>query len=345
MEKITDTNPKKEKEEEEVESKVKSETETISIRVVREALEALNTGDVSRVHEFISPEYFNHESQVDPVRSKLRGPEEFIDTVKNLRSAFADLHYEEQETIASGDKVVQILTITGKHVENFFGIASPPTGNNISYQGVHIYRIGEDGKIVEHRAIRDDLKFMMQLGLVGPSSIQYEPLFRAWKGFMQSQMSHPPISKRSTDDESEVRSLYFQMIDGWNKGSGDLFAAPFAEDSDLVGFDGMHLRGRQEIASFHQQLFDTFVKGSRLVGKIRNVRFLTPDVAIMHAVGGTIMDGQIDIEPERNSVHTLVAMKGNDGKWRLAAFQNTRAQYIGRPEMSNELTEELRKEM
>ena len=82
-----------------------------------------------------------------------------------------------------------------------------------------------------------------------------------------------------------------------------------------------------------------------MVGKIRNVRFLTPDVAIMHAVGGTIMDGQTDIEPERNSVHTLVAMKGNDGKWRLAAFQNTRAQYIGRPDMSNELTEELRKEM
>ena len=182
MEKITDTNPKKEKEEE-VKSKVKSEIETISIRVVREALEALNTGDVSRVHEFISPEYFNHESQVDPVRSKLRGPEEFIDTVKNLRSAFADLHYEEQETIASGDKVVQILTITGKHTRNFFVI--PPTGNNISYQGVHIYRIGEDGKIVEHKAIRDDLKFMMQLGLVGPASPEYEQLFRAWKGFKQ----------------------------------------------------------------------------------------------------------------------------------------------------------------
>ncbi|HET6800795.1 MAG TPA: ester cyclase, partial [Nitrososphaeraceae archaeon] len=94
MEKITDPNPKKEREEEEeVKSKVKPETETTSIRVVREALEALNTGDVNRVHEFISPEYFNHESQVDPVRSKLRGPEEFIDTVKNLRSAFADLHY------------------------------------------------------------------------------------------------------------------------------------------------------------------------------------------------------------------------------------------------------------
>src|ERR671911_168116 len=345
MEKITDTNPKKEKEEEQVESKVKLETETSSIRVVREALEALNTGDVSRVHEFISPEYFNHESQMDPVRSKLRGPEEFIDTVKNLRSAFANLHYEEQETIASGDKVISILNVTGKHLGNFFGI--PPTGKDISYRAVHVHRIGNDGKIVEHKAIRDDLTFMVQLGLVGPSSTQYEPLFQAWKGFMRSQMSQSPpatSSKPSIDNnEVVIRSLYFQMIGGWNKGNGEAFASPFAEDADLVGFDGTHLKGRQEIASFHQQLFDTFVKGSRLVGKIRNVRFLNPDVAIMHAVGGTIMDGQTDIEPERNSVHTLVVMKGNDDKWHIDAFQNTRAQYIGRPDMSQALTEELRK--
>src|SRR5918995_5256486 len=344
MEKITYMNPKKGKEEKA--SKVRPETERetkeeTGIRVVREALEALNSGDISRVHEFISPQ-FNHESQVDPVRSKLRGPEEFIDTVKNLRSAFADLHYEEQETIASGDKVISILNVTGKHVGNFFGIA-PPTGHNISYQAVHIHRIGNNGKIVEHKAIRDDLIFMMQLGIVGPASPQYEQLFQAWKGFMQSQMSQPPISKLYADDEAKIRSLYFQMIDGWNKGSGDAFAAPFAEDGDLVGFDGTHLKGRKEIASFHQQLFDRFLKGSRLVGKIKSVRFLTPDVAIMHVVGGTIMDGQTDIEPERNSIHTLVVMKGNDDKWHIAAFQNTRAQYIGRPDMSQALTEELRK--
>ena len=343
-------NPKKGKEEKA--SKVRPETERetkeeTGIRVVREALEALNSGDISRVHEFISPQYFNHESQMDPVRSKLRGPEEFIDTVKNLRSAFANLHYEEQETIASGDKVISILNVTGKHLGNFFGI--PPTGKDISYRAVHVHKIGNDGKIVEHKAIRDDLTFMVQLGLVGPSSTQYEPLVQAWKGFMRSQMSQSPSStlKPSIDNNEEVviRSLYSQMIDGWNKGNGEAFASPFAEDGDLVGFDGTHLKGRQEIVSFHQQLFDTFVKGSRLVGKIRNVRFLTPDVAIMHAVGGTIMAGQSDIEPERNSIHTLVVMRESDDKWRIAAFQNTRAQYIGRPEKSHELTEELRKKL
>jgi uncharacterized protein (TIGR02246 family) len=102
------------------------------------------------------------------------------------------------------------------------------------------------------------------------------------------------------------------------------------------------LKGQKEIVSFHQQLFNSYVKGSRLVGKVKKVRFLTSDVALMHVIGGTIMAGQTDIDPERNSIQTIVAMKDNKGKWRLAAFQNTRAQYFGRPEQAQALTEELR---
>ena len=104
------------------------------------------------------------------------------------------------------------------------------------------------------------------------------------------------------------------------------------------------MKGRQEISSFHQLLFDRFVKGSRLVGKVTAVRFPRSDIAIMIAVGGTVMAGQSDIEPERNSIHTLVAIK-RDRKWQFTAFQNTRAHYIGRPEKSQELTEELRREL
>jgi uncharacterized protein (TIGR02246 family) len=95
----------------------------------------------------------------------------------------------------------------------------------------------------------------------------------------------PPTSNSKFYDEATIRSLYEQMIDGWNKGSGQVFAAPYNDDSDFIGFDGTHMKGRQEIASFHQMLFDKFLKGSRLIGKIRSIRFLTPDVAIMIAVG------------------------------------------------------------
>src|SRR5215203_759966 len=130
-------------------------------------------------------------------------------------------------------------------------------------------------------------------------------------------------SANDSTDEAAVRALYQQLMDGWNQGSGDAFAAVFTEDGDLVGFDGTHLKGPQEIAPFHQQLFDKWLKGSRLVGLVKDVRFLSSDVALMHAVGGTVMRGKSEPVPERDSIQTLVATR-QDGEWRLAAFQNTR---------------------
>jgi uncharacterized protein (TIGR02246 family) len=130
-------------------------------------------------------------------------------------------------------------------------------------------------------------------------------------------------------DEVDVRTLYSQLIDGWNKGSAEAFAAPFAENGDLVAFDGTHFKGRDKIILFHQPLFDKWLRGTRLVGGVESVRFLSPDVALMHARGGTVMRGKSRPAPERDSIQTLVAVKRN-GEWRLAAFQNTRVRPMSR---------------
>lgn len=155
-----------------------------NINKARQVIEAFNTGNVSNVSEFISPLYFNRESQVDPVRGDLRGPEEFIDTVKNIRTAFPDLRHEEQAIISQDNIVVSIINFTGTHTGNFFIL--PPTGNKISYEAVHIYQIGEDGKIIEHKAIRDDLTFLAQLGVIEASSPEYKPFFQALTGTTNS---------------------------------------------------------------------------------------------------------------------------------------------------------------
>ena len=159
-------------------------TEQNNIKLARQVIEAFNTGDVSNVSQFISPQYFNHESQVDPVRGQLRGPDEFIDTIKNLRRAFPDIRHEEQAIISQDDMVVSIINVTGTNTGNFFIL--PPTGNKINYEAVHVYRIGEDGKIVEHKAVRDDLTFLAQLGVVGPLSPKYQPFFQALTGVSNS---------------------------------------------------------------------------------------------------------------------------------------------------------------
>jgi uncharacterized protein (TIGR02246 family) len=142
-----------------------------------------------------------------------------------------------------------------------------------------------------------------------------------------------PMHEKTTTNPAEeqaVRELYTELMDGWNCGSGEDFAAVFTEDGDLVAFDGTHFKGREEIAPFHQELFDKWLRGSRLVGKVKDVRFLSPDVALMHAVGSMVMRGKSEPSPERDSIQTLVAVR-EEGReeWRLAAFQNTRVRYMG----------------
>jgi uncharacterized protein (TIGR02246 family) len=144
-------------------------------------------------------------------------------------------------------------------------------------------------------------------------------------------------------DDTEIRALYQQLLDGWNKRSADAMAEPFAEDGELIGFDGSQLERQSEIASHLQQIFNDH-QTPAYVGKVRNVRLLSSEVADLRAVAGMVPPGKTDIQPNLNTHHTLIAVK-RKGKWHIALYQNTPAQFHGRPELVQELTEELRQLM
>jgi hypothetical protein len=54
------------------------------------------------------------------------------------------------------------------------------------------------------------------------------------------------------------------------------------------------------------------------------------------------MPGQSRIIPAANAHHTLVVVR-NDGRWQIALFQNTPAQFHGRPGLVDKMTEQLQK--
>jgi uncharacterized protein (TIGR02246 family) len=130
-------------------------------------------------------------------------------------------------------------------------------------------------------------------------------------------------------DEAKIRALFDDLLADWGRGDGEAYGSRFTEDADYVAFDGTCTRGRDEISASHQVLFDRFLKGTRLTGRVLSVRFLNPDVALVHATGGTIMRGQSRPSPERDSIQTLVAVR-EDAAWHFAAFHNSRVRPIGR---------------
>lgn len=122
-------------------------------------------------------------------------------------------------------------------------------------------------------------------------------------------------------DEVAVRALFEQLNEAW--GNTDAYAALFTEDADYVAFDGSHAKGREAIANTHRPLFEGFMKGSRLAGRVTAIRFLAPDVALIHGAGAVIQARQKQPSRRASSVSTTIAVR-QDGHWLVTAFQNTR---------------------
>lgn len=141
--------------------------------------------------------------------------------------------------------------------------------------------------------------------------------------------------------DSHVLDLYWRLIEAWNARDATEFAAGFAEDGVVVGFDGSTQHGRAEIAEQLGAIFADHPTG-RYVGLIREVRPIGSDAAILRAVAGVVPAGAADLNPALNSVQSLTAQRV-DNHWGIVQYHNTPAAYHGRPEAAQALTEELRR--
>jgi uncharacterized protein (TIGR02246 family) len=144
----------------------------------------------------------------------------------------------------------------------------------------------------------------------------------------------------SSADETAVRACYHSLLSAWNRRDAAGYAALFAEDGNAIGFDGSQHDGREMIATEIGGIFATHQTGT-YIGKVKDVQFVTADVAILRAISAVVPAGQADLNPATNALQTLVAAQ-RDGDWRIVLFQNTPAQFHGRPELAEQLTEELR---
>lgn len=103
-----------------------------------------------------------------------RAGEEIGEWVEETVAGFPDVHFEDQELMATDTEGVFVLewTLHGTHAGTFNGL--PPTGNTVALDGVDIFTISEDG--IESIAIYFDQSSMAdQLGLTFPAIIGQLP--------------------------------------------------------------------------------------------------------------------------------------------------------------------------
>jgi uncharacterized protein (TIGR02246 family) len=137
---------------------------------------------------------------------------------------------------------------------------------------------------------------------------------------------------------SAVRDLYKRLLRAWNDRNAEDYAALFAADGVMIGFDGSQASGA-EITDHLGPIF-TDHPTAAFVAKVRDIRFLGPGSVMLRAIAGMVPPGQDQLNPAVNVLQTIVAEHQEDG-WRIVLFQNTPAQYHGRPDLTEQHTAEL----
>ncbi|MEJ6479807.1 ester cyclase [Nostoc punctiforme UO1] len=89
------------------------------------------------------------------------------DYKESLKAAYQAINIQAilDEIIAVDDKLITRATLTGKHVDKFFGAL--PTGNSLRWTTIEIWRV-ENHKFVERWAEDDLLGLVRQLGITLP---------------------------------------------------------------------------------------------------------------------------------------------------------------------------------
>jgi steroid delta-isomerase-like uncharacterized protein/4-oxalocrotonate tautomerase family enzyme len=132
--------------------------------VIDRFYDAVNTKRREVFYEIVHPDFVNHGG----ASGDLVGPQALIDSLNPFYAAMPDWHVSEDYVVAQGDRVASRGTITGTHTGPFMGV--PPTGKKLSWTGIIIYRLDEDGKIVERWQDFDALGMLTQMGVIPPMS-------------------------------------------------------------------------------------------------------------------------------------------------------------------------------
>jgi uncharacterized protein (TIGR02246 family) len=143
-----------------------------------------------------------------------------------------------------------------------------------------------------------------------------------------------------TPDEEDVHDLYCRLILSWNHRDARGFAGLFARQGTFIGFDGTEISGQNCIEEGLRNIFHDHVTGT-CVTKVRDIKCISKDVAVLRASTGIVPPGVFEIDPEMNSVQTFLAHRAIEG-WVIVLYQTTPARFDGRPNAALDFTRELR---
>jgi len=133
---------------------------------------------------------------------------------------------------------------------------------------------------------------------------------------------HAQTKSNTTDaDSSAIKQVVAGYSKAFNHHDAHATANLFAEDADFTNLRGVNRHGRKEIEQIFVTLYAGVLKNAHQTDTVKNVRFLTPEIAVMDDLweinGSTAADGSEN--PARKGIFDRVLTKVK-GQWVITAF-------------------------
>jgi uncharacterized protein (TIGR02246 family) len=132
------------------------------------------------------------------------------------------------------------------------------------------------------------------------------------------------LQAQNPGDEAAVRNVPQAFSAAWAKHDGHLLAKTMADDVDFVNVGGDWLHGKADFEVYHTRLLAGRFKESALTPLQIAVRFVRPDLAVLHWSWRVEGDRNEDstLRAPRFGIFTMLVEK-HGGEWLVTVAQNT----------------------
>jgi predicted ester cyclase len=134
--------------------------ENANKKIVDRICNAYMTGETAVFDSVISPDVVEHTP--DP-GLKSTGIQAWKDAAKMYHDAYPNSTLTDRVIVADNDLVSMLAKLKGKNTGTMGGM--PATNKDIDIYLTDVFRF-KDGKVVEHWTVMEDMKMMMQLGMM-----------------------------------------------------------------------------------------------------------------------------------------------------------------------------------
>lgn len=126
-------------------------------------------------------------------------------------------------------------------------------------------------------------------------------------------------------DSAAIKQCVAAWEDAWNRHDAHATATAYVEDGDFSSTTGVPSHGWKELEAHYNEIFTTFLKDAHRTDTVRNIRFLTPDIAAAdidwQMTGAKTRDGK-DV-PTRHGLLNWVVTKQHNGQWMITIYHES----------------------